>query len=232
MQEIFPALGSDWQEVGKKRQGTAASGSTSSNTVWGKPTPIPARTPSSNPPASLDPPVAQPSRANGKSSKAPSVSGSVHGDSDHQADPHALATGAFDAPKKPKNKADSVASGPTTFTNGIAAAPSSSKPDNTNMTTTGMLPQVRCSAIGNHGMQGLLLILPGCFRDSRSVLMQPSSRALPSGCTAQVAENTFHTNSVVYELWPLPCVSIGVKTGYSSAINRLCKLPQFIGRSC
>lgn len=151
MQEIFPALGSDWQEVGKKRQGTTASGSTSSNTVWGKPTPAPAQAPSSNPPASSDPPTAQPSRANGKSSKAPSVSGSVHGDSDHQADPHALAMGAFDAPQKPKKKADSVDSGPTSAANGIAAAPSSSRPDNTNMTSTGMLTYITVMTLERPG---------------------------------------------------------------------------------
>lgn len=138
LQEIFPALGSDWQEVSKKRRDAVASGGTSSNTVWGKPTTAPAKAPSSNPPASSDPPTTQPPRqpmTNGRSSRPLSANGSVHGEQELQPDPSALATGAFDAPKKDRRRPDSAEhystdSGGASAANGFAAAPSSSKPAN------------------------------------------------------------------------------------------------------
>lgn len=108
LQEIFPALGTDWQAVGKKRRDAlpAAGPSTSNTTSWAKAAAPQSKPPSSPPLAPSDPPVAQPPRpplADTASASTGNGNG-VQEQHELQADPNALATGAFDAPTKAKKR--------------------------------------------------------------------------------------------------------------------------------
>lgn len=127
-EEIFPALGSDWQQVpGKKRREAFDPTAPSAGGAWlraaGMPIkPSPASTPASEEPASssaADATTSRPSEpvsSHDGQSRPPTVNGMSHEQEELRADPAALANGVYDAPTKKGKQAEAASGGPSSTT--------------------------------------------------------------------------------------------------------------------
>ncbi|KAL3150536.1 hypothetical protein ABBQ32_000352 [Trebouxia sp. C0010 RCD-2024] len=117
-EELFPALGSEWQQVSKKKgREPFDPNAPSAGGAWArtpstppKPPPAPAAEPTAVAPR---PPDQQPPQE--RSNRTINTNGLARSSEELRADPNALANGAFDAPSKPNKgrKAEAVPGGPS-----------------------------------------------------------------------------------------------------------------------
>ncbi|KAL0053072.1 hypothetical protein WJX82_000472 [Trebouxia sp. C0006] len=142
-EEIFPALGSDWQQVpGKKRRDAFDPSSQSAGGAWvraaGAP---PVKPPTPSPAASEAPPPAAAATASASShdrqNRPQSVNGISGGQEELRADPAALANGAYDAPTKKGRQAEATHLSPQ------STAPSSRPSGSAQAAQLAHLPQMQ-----------------------------------------------------------------------------------------
>ncbi|DBA79211.1 TPA: hypothetical protein ACH3X1_009027 [Trebouxia sp. C0004] len=136
-EEIFPALGSDWQQVpGKKRRDAFDPSAQSAGGAWVRAAAPPVKAPTPSPAASEAPPLAaaatasrtlEPASSHDRQNRPQSANGISGGQEELRADPAALANGAYDAPTKKGRQAEAAhlspqATAPSSWQSGSAHA--------------------------------------------------------------------------------------------------------------